>query len=428
MMNLFKGFWQKIKVEKLVDKTCGMLDDYTYMDRTRTESKYFTRDRKMPFKKLMRFMLTPRSASTQNELERYFDKLGEPTFMTQQAFSEARHKIKHTAFVELFEMTAQESYSDEYECETWNEYRTSAVDGSKIDLPAEERLRKHFGTVGAGGTSAAAQGSILYDVLNDVIMDAAIEPIATDERTLAERHIDTLYKNLKPEKELIIFDRGYACFSLIQKLEEKGFKFLMRVRTKFNIDIDNQKDADGIVYLKQKDKKIKVRVIKFPLLTGETETLITNIWDENISVDSFGELYFKRWPIETKYDVVKNKLEIENFSGLTVEAIKQDFFATMYLINIASAAKAAAQVEADEQRKGKDNLYEYKINVNHEVGVLKDRFIFALSNDICAGRAKEIRKILDLLMKKMIPVRKGRSNRRKIPRNTKFHHNQKSNC
>ncbi len=42
------------------------------------------------------------------------------------------------------------------------------------------------------------------------------------------------------------------------------------------------------------------------LPSGEIETLITNFFDLNES--DFKALYFKRWSVEVKYDIVKNKL------------------------------------------------------------------------------------------------------------------------
>jgi hypothetical protein len=71
-------------------------------------------------------------------------------------------------------------------------YRVYAIDGTKIKLPSESALREHFGALGKDGTAPTAQGSILYDVINDIVADAQTEPLQTDERTLAPRHIEAL--------------------------------------------------------------------------------------------------------------------------------------------------------------------------------------------------------------------------------------------
>jgi hypothetical protein len=86
-------------------------------------------------------------------------------------------------------------------------------------------------------------------------------------------------------------------------------------------------------------------VIKFLLDSKETETLITSLTDTRYGVEDFKRLYFKRWPVETKYDMVKKKLEIENFSGKLVDNIRQDFYATMVLANVAADFFQEAQVD-----------------------------------------------------------------------------------
>ena len=64
----------------------------------------------MGFKKLMFFLLSMIKESSQNALERFFDKIGEDTFMSQQAFSLARQKIKWEAFWDLFVLAVNTRY------------------------------------------------------------------------------------------------------------------------------------------------------------------------------------------------------------------------------------------------------------------------------------------------------------------------------
>ena len=107
--------------------------------------------------------------------------------MKQQSLSEARKKITVWAFVELFKLTAETM--TEQCVNKWHNYRVYAIDGSKIALPADKALGGYFGVLGKDGSAPTAQGSVLYDVLNDIVADAAIEPLSTDERTLANRQM-----------------------------------------------------------------------------------------------------------------------------------------------------------------------------------------------------------------------------------------------
>lgn len=126
---------------------------------------------------------------------------------------------------------------------------------------------------------------------------------------------------------------------------------------------------------------------------------------------------------------IKNKLAVENFSGCTVNAIKQDFYITMFMTNIIAIACWEAQVEVDKDREDKDNKYQYHVNVNHAIGTFKDRFILALLEPNPEERDKKVEQILLLLTEHVVPKRPGRSKpRNPSPRKAKFRHNRKLNC
>ncbi|MDR3160922.1 MAG: hypothetical protein LBU28_04835 [Spirochaetaceae bacterium] len=64
-----------------------------------------------------------------------------------------------------------------------------AIDGSHIALPPDAALRTYYGATGHELTAATAQVSLPYDIENDIIVDARIEPLSEDERSLAKEHI-----------------------------------------------------------------------------------------------------------------------------------------------------------------------------------------------------------------------------------------------
>jgi hypothetical protein len=384
----------------------------------------------MGFKHLVYFMLSMIKESSQNALERYFAANGDEIWMSQQAFSEARQKIKWEAFQQMFEFTVSKSY-EHIEIARWNGYRLSAIDGSMLSLPNDKALLAYFGGHGSTKTSPTARGSILYDILNDIVMAALIDPLKTGEQSQALEHIKQLQglESFQAWKELVIFDRGYSSRELIHELMDKKIHYLMRVRTKFSLAIDALGFGDHAITLDYHGKQLAVRVVKFLLTSGETETLLTSIDDHSLCTEDFKVLYFKRWPIETKYDMLKKKLEIENFSGRLVDNIRQDFFIAMVLTNVAADFYREAQAEVQAEQEQKENKYRYQVNVNHEIGVLKDRLVKTLLVDDDKKRGQMFGKIMQLLKKRLIPIRPGRSLPRKaFPRKVRFHHNHKSNC
>jgi IS4 transposase len=52
---------------------------------------------------------------------------------------------------------------------------------------------------------------------------------------------------------------------------------------------------------------------------------------------AFSELYYKRWPVETKYKQLKQKFELENFIGRLADHIKQNFYVMMRVSNMLAA-------------------------------------------------------------------------------------------
>jgi hypothetical protein len=55
----------------------GLLEEAAYENRSKKREQDFSRERKMPFKKLIRFMLGMVKESSQNALERFFPKIKE---------------------------------------------------------------------------------------------------------------------------------------------------------------------------------------------------------------------------------------------------------------------------------------------------------------------------------------------------------------
>ena len=54
-------------------------------------------------------------------------------------------------------------------------------------------------------------------------------------------------------------------------------------------------------------------MLKIELPDGTIEVLVTNIFNKNITLDLFKELYFLRWGVECKYRELKSSIEIEEF-------------------------------------------------------------------------------------------------------------------
>lgn len=390
---------------------------------SRFKPEYFTRIRKMPFNKLLKYLLSMHKTSTQSALHHFFENKG--MTMSQQALSKARSKFDHTPFLKLFTAIRNAFYSAEYSdgLQKYDGKFLLAIDGSETPLPNLPALRDKFGGTGVKASSPTARMSIAYDVLNDMIVDAAFTPLNVSEREHAENHIKNVGEIIDLKQAIFIMDRGYASQALIEFLSEKS-NYLFRLRTKFNTEIDALSIGSHIITMYD---NLKVRVVKFALPYGEIETLLTNLFDLDKSI--FKELYFKRWRVEVKYDVVKNKLEMPCFGGFSENVIMLDFWISMYLANMAAIAKNEADAKIKADREDKDNKYEYQANVNTLIGSFRDKLADAVFSRNPGQREKKLKRIIQEIRKSVVPIRPddGNTTRYENPRKSNFHHNKRSN-
>ena len=108
-----------------------------------------------------------------------------------------------------------------------------AIDGSRIPLPNRKFLLEKYGGSGRDASSPTALASIAYDMLNNRILDAQLEPQCVGERALAIRHMDNIRKHQRTDLlyTMFVFDRGYASKNLMLFIEDDMHcRYLFRVR------------------------------------------------------------------------------------------------------------------------------------------------------------------------------------------------------
>ncbi|WP_231272851.1 IS4 family transposase [Clostridium botulinum] len=391
-----------------------LIGDYSFKCTNRTKEIHFTRERKMGFKETIMFMINMVNKSLQVELNNYFETiLNKDNPSTKQAYSKARQNIEAKAFIQLNDKINELVYKDEFEYKLWNGYRLSAIDGSVIQLPDTKLLRKEFGYIeNQKNKVARARVSCILDVLNKIVIESKIDIYKASERNMAKELILKMLKN-RTESELILFDRGYPGTKFFSFLKENNVEFLMRAKVNFSKDIKNAKQPDQIINIKNGKEVLTVRVVRFLLSSGIEEVLITSLLDKKYTLEDLKELYFKRWCVEVKYDELKNRLEIENFTGRTKKAIEQDFYASIYLSNMIELARQESDKIIKEKNKGKNLKHEYKTNLNILIGSLKDKLIIMMLEKDRGKRTKMFKNIMKQASQNTIPIRLGRQYPRK---------------
>jgi hypothetical protein len=433
----------------MIESLKHVLHAQSFKEQCRNKQKDFTRKRTLTFPVLVVFLLNMLTKTLQVELDRFFKVLKgqlSPVRVSKQAFSKARKKLSEQTFIVLNERLVEEFYSDNT-YRTWKGYRLVGVDGSTVQLPESEEIRQEFGGASNqyGDGMAMARISVAYDVENDLSVDAIMAPYTSGERDLALQHLEAIVGcdhrtagRRGHANDLFLFDMGYPALSLIALFILAGKDvvirtsdaFLQEVQEAIHSDVDDQIIRIPIQTprrpLPPKLKALKpeldptwvisLRVLTIYLEDGTAEYLLTTLLDaEQFAYDVFQGLYAKRWGSETNYDALKNILEIENFTGKSVLAVRQDFYATVLTNNI----QGLIQWELDDEIEGDNHCqgrkYEYQLNKNVSIGLLKDTLITLLMD---GGDLQAFYSSVKQQMKRnIVPIRPNR----RFPRQRKYH-------
>ena len=417
--------------------------------------KSFTRERKMGFKDFIWYLTFQKGRTTSMELDEYLkNKNGTYEIsISKQAFSKQRFNLKPQIFIDIYKDYLTDFYENyPEEIKTYKGYYVFAIDGSMFEIPNTKELREEFKTQkNSSGhrESARARVSGIYDIENEFMIDAIITDCGRGEKQLAKEHIKAVGKIVDLRRCIIIFDRGYPGIDLIWFLEKMGVKYIIRLQSTnmYEEEKKSMKTNDEWIELRVAGNRLKkiedeatrqelkgkkaipVRMTKVILDTGEIEYLLSNISEETIQTEEMKEAYFKRWQIEIGYDILKNKLHIENFTGKTRITIEQDFYAQIYIFNVLQDIKHTANAELQQKHKEKNLKYEYKPNVNILAGWLKNILIAMIFADTNEERRKLYDIIIEKAEKNLVAIKPNRTYERKhdTSKRNKFSTNLRNN-
>ena len=339
---------------------------------------HFVRKRKLSLFQVIMYLLYTSKASMFQNLSRIREDLGNLDFpdISKQALSKARQFINPALFKELYYLSVDLFYKQLPSRKLWNGYHLFAIDGSKIELPNSksnfEFFGEMFGYPDPNRRFTMGLGSIVYDVLDNYIVHASFQRYLASERSAALEHLHNLEDLNIYQNSVVIFDRGYYSEDMFRYCVEHQHLCLMRLKQNYNIAKKCSGDIITVLPGNEKDRTedTKIRVIEVILNDGTKEYLATNLFDSHISQQMFRELYFYRWPVETKYKELKSRLAIEEFSGATTTSVLQEFYINVLLSNLSSLIKN--QVDEEIQITAKStNKYRYQANRAFIIGRIK---------------------------------------------------------
>jgi hypothetical protein len=381
-------------------------------------------------------------SSLQRELDSFYREATNDEFniraVTKGSFTKARAKLKHGAFIELNDNVNQTFYT-EAPYLVWKQMRLLSVDGSRLVLPNHTSVVEEFGEhcfgPNADSKRSLALVSVLYDSLNLLNLDAQIAPYSASERDLLYHHLE----KVKPG-DLLLLDRGYPSIAILFLLMAKGIEFCIRMKEDWWLSVKDFMDSgerEQIVSFKlpKKDRKllseypeminkeIRCRLVCIELENGEKEVLCTSLTDmEKYPHVEFSELYHYRWNIEENYKLFKARVEVEKFSGKTALAVKQDFFAKIFMMSLCAVLAFPIEQRVKKEYHEANTKYAQKINRTSALSMLMDISVgLFLKNKV----KKAIRAFDTIVSKTREIVRPGRKVERKKRPKKLFHMNYK---
>lgn len=422
-------------IKKKLDSAISQLSELSWMF-SKNPEKDFTRNRKLPFDKVISIILSMEGGSISSELLRHFGCTSDVA--SSSAFIQQRGKINSDAFPSLFDLFVKKTDRNQL----YKGFRLIAADGSDIHIPTNpDDLDSYFPDSDKRSAYSMLHLDAMYDLLQHTYTDALI----LGKRKANER--SSLYKMIErsPIKNaLLILDRGYESYNLMAHAQEKGWNFLVRIQDILSsrsiaagLDLPSEDEFDVPInlsiftkqtntlkklfqdrnhfkhvhpenfdFLPKKNRKheptifyqLPFRIVRFKITDNSYETVVTNLDQNDFPPEELKLLYGMRWGIETSFRELKYTIGLLHFHAKKVEYIYQEVFAKLIMYNFTELITSHVIIQKS------DTKYAYKANFSVAVHVCRQLFLGNISPP----------EVEALICRFISPIRPGRHRPRKI--------------
>lgn len=391
-----------------------------------------SRKRKLSFGDIINIILQMSGGSINHELLNFFN-CAENT-PTSASFVQQRSKILPEAFESLFhsfiEITNQGI--------TYKGFRLFAVDGSDLHIPTnKDDPDSYFPRINDQRPYNLLHLNALFDICQGTYIDSVVQRSRVSNENQAL--IEMIDRHQTSDPVIVIADRGYESYNALAHIQEKGWKFLFRIKDASSkggiaegLDLPDENEFDFFIDLhltagrtkehwqlyknKNSYKRIShpekfdyfvapdgtrdiyklyhlpFRIIKIQLEDNVFETIITNLPASSFSKDDIKQLYSMRWGIETSFRHLKYTLGLLNFHARKTDLVFQEIYAHLIMYNFVSLVVLGQKVEK-QQRK-----HEYKSSFSVAIHACREFIRNKISQDM----------LINLILKYLTPIRPGR--------------------
>jgi len=400
----------------------------------RNPDRDFTRRRALPFERMVFLLLTMSENSAWKVLMKHFRyKADTPS---ASAFAQQRQKLLPAALDTIFHRFTQILRP----AKTFMGFRLLAVDGSSLKSAAYPKDPDSYrsGSERQHGWNQHHL-NVLFDLGNGIYTDVLVQK--EHNKNESKALCSMVDRSDISQPVILLADRNYEAYNNLAHLQNRGWKYLIRIREKartvaFGVKLPNQPEFDIPVrltlgrltkrqleaqgftlpetyyritaqmpfdFLKPESSdfyRMSFRIVRIKVNERLTETFITNLDMEDFPPSALKQLYTIRWGVEISFRDLKYAVGLIHLHSKKPELVLQEIFAAFLIYNFVQAA--AWEVDAAWGCSG------YKRHVN-----------FSDAVDICCAFLRGLCvDLYPLLQRKLLPFRPGRSYpRHQIPEN-----------
>ena len=349
----------------------------------------------MPLRYLLTYLIFRQGKTLLQDISAIYPDLNNNDPPSKQAVLKRMRILNYDVWDHIHQLFLRRIYKPMNK-ETFKGYLLLAVDGTFITLPESTVLADLFGKRSYKKDKEAenlsfpqAKVSLMYDVLNRVILDYRIVHQDVSEITLLFEHLESLEDLLKDYKVIVLADRYYGSAELFKYCEMKGYKYIVRAKSNFfkhqREKID--KAADDTWFEVVIDKLWRKRIIrdhirdyisdypvmKIRLIRNHYEydeeyldfkkkryskhheidvEYFSNLDEDVFSKQEIVNLYHNdRWDIETGYGTMKTFIDIEQFNSHNPITVMNEIMSKIIFTNLESIIYKVC-----ENKNDKDHL------------------------------------------------------------------------
>lgn len=238
-----------------------------------------------------------------------FIKRNVNTTISKTAFINKKNAIPNEYFLDINNNIIEHIFNID------NKPRIYGVDGSFINL---FKSFDKYGFQYASSNKTYCQGiiSCLYDIDNKIPINYNLIKTRNEREAFRDQ-----IKYLKCN-DIVIFDRGYYSYDLVEKMEIIGAKYLFRLKgNKKEVQYINENSLNDYSFM---NKKIYNRIVKYRVENSDEDYyMLTNL---NKSIDEIRDLYWKRWQVEIHFKESKYNLSLNTINLKTENSLKQEIY------------------------------------------------------------------------------------------------------